>query len=193
MRIATTLLSLIVGAGLALPVAIPAEKGEASLAPTGQRLPKASEVVKPTAYVSVAPVPRGTTFEIAVVAEILPGFHINSNKPLEEYLIPTALEPQLPAGLRVVSTEFPKAKELKFEFSEKPLAVWEGTIQIRMKLQASADASLGAQKLPMTLRYQACNDVACLPPAKLPVEVELTVAAAGTKSAPQHAKIFNHR
>jgi thiol:disulfide interchange protein DsbD len=191
MRIAAAIIAAFVGAGLALPGLCAREEGAASSAPTVQaRLPKASEVVKPTAYVSIAPVPRGAMFEIAVVAEIMDGFHINSNKPLEEYLIPTALEPQLPAGLRIVATEFPKAKELKFEFSEKPLAVYDGTVQIRVKLRAAPDAPLGAVKLPLTLRYQACNDVACLPPVKLPLAADLEIAAAGAKPVPQNPKIF---
>ncbi len=184
MRIAAAFIAFVLGAGFSVPSA-----------PTSQstRLPKASEVVKPTAYVSIAPVPRGATFEVAVVAEILSGFHINSNKPLEDYLIPTALEPQLPGGVQVISTTFPKAKELKFEFSEKPLAVYDGTVQIRMKLQVAADAPLGAIKLPLTLRYQACNDVACLPPVKLPLAAEFEVAAAGAKAMPANPKIFSNR
>ena len=185
MRFATTIIAVFVGAGFSLPACVSLVEAQSA------RLPKASEVVKPTAYVSIAPVPRGATSEIAVVAEIMDGFHINSNRPLEEYLIPTALEPQLPAGLRVVATEFPQAKELKFEFSEKPLAVWEGTIQIRMKLRVVPDAPLGALKLPLTLRYQACNDVACLPPVKLPFVAEFEIAAAGTKATPVNQKIFS--
>ena len=51
--------------------------------------PPAASVLQPQAYVSLQPVPRGRVFEIAVVAKISPGFHINAHMPSEDYLIPT--------------------------------------------------------------------------------------------------------
>jgi len=164
-----------------------------ALAAGAQEIPKAEAVVKPAAYVSLAPVPQGAAFEVAVVAEILPGFHINSNKPLEDYLIATTLKPELPPGLRLVETAFPKAKLQKFDFSENALAVFDGSVTVRLKLQAAGDAPLGAVKIPMTLRYQACNDRACLRPVNKPVVAEITVAAAGTKPQVQHPGIFGKR
>lgn len=154
------------------------------------QLPRPDKVVKPAVYVSLEPVPRGRTFEVAVVGEIMKGFHVNANKVLEDYLIPTTLTAQLPAGWTLVESKYPNGKELKFEFSEKPLNVYEGTFVTRLKLTAPADAPLGATKLPLTLRYQACNDVACLPPVKLAVEAEVIVAAAGAKATPVNQKVF---
>ena len=162
----------------------------ASTAAQEPKLPPANTVVKPKAYASLAPVPRGKTFEIAVVAEIMPGFHVNSNKPLEDYLIPTQLLPDLPAGYKVLATTYPPGKLTKFEFSEKKLSVYEGKFTLRLKLQAPADAPLGASKLPLTLRYQACNDTACLPPVKIPVPLEIEIAAAGATARPAHPEIF---
>jgi len=153
-------------------------------------IPRANTVVKPKALVSLQAAPRGATVEVAVVAEILKGFHMNSNKPRDEYLIPTTLTPDVPAGLKLLETNYPVGAMKKFEFSETPLDVYDGTITIRMKLQVAAEAPLGALNLPMILRYQACNDRACLPPVKLPVTAELQIAAAGTKPVAQHPNVF---
>jgi hypothetical protein len=154
------------------------------------QLPRPDKVVKPAIYLSLEPVPRGRTFEIAVVGEIREGFHVNANKVLEDYLISTTLTAQLPPGWKVLETKYPDGKELKFEFSDKPLNVYEGTFVTRLKLAAPADAPLGATKLPLTLRYQACNDVACLPPVKLALEAEVVIAAAGAKATPVNQKLF---
>ena len=154
------------------------------------KLPPAKDVVKPKAYVSLDKVPRGRTFDVAVVAEIMPGFHVNSNKPSEDYLIPTQLLPALPAGFKVLSASYPPGKLTKFEFSEKKLSVYEGTFTLRMRIQAPAGAPLGKTTLPLTLRYQACNDSACLPPVKIPVALEIELAAAGASARPTHPKIF---
>jgi hypothetical protein len=156
-------------------------------------LPRPEEVVKASVYVSRAPVPRGQAFEVAVLGEIKPGFHINGNKPLEEYLIATTVEPQLPAGFKLVNASYPKAKLQKFPFSDNKLAVYDGTFVVRLKLEAAPGAPLGKTKLPMTLRYQACNDELCLPPAKLPLEAQFEVAPTGAKSNAQHAEIFRKR
>jgi hypothetical protein len=154
------------------------------------KLPPAKDVVKPKAYASLDKVPRSHAFDVAVVAEIMPGFHVNSNKPSEDYLIPTQLLPALPAGFKVLSTTYPPGKLTKFEFSEKKLSVYEGTFTLRMRVQAPAGAPLGKTMLPLTLRYQACNDSACLPPVKIPVALEIEVAAARVSAHPAHPEIF---
>ena len=156
-----------------------------------EALPSPAAVVKPQTFVSIEPVPRGKSFEIAVVVEIVKGFHMNSHKPTDPYLIPTTLTPQPPAGFDVADTIYPDGREEKFSFSpNKPLNVYTGKVVLRLKLTAHPDAALGATTIPITLRYQACNDTTCLQPVKIPVDAKFQVAAAGTKSHPAHADVF---
>src|ERR1700686_2332233 len=70
--------------------------------------PPAASVLQPQAYVSMEPVPRGRLFEIAVVAKITPGFHVNAHEPSEEYLIPTKVTAELPPGVVLVETTYPR-------------------------------------------------------------------------------------
>jgi len=155
-------------------------------------LPNPAAVVKPVAYVSLAPVPRGKEFQVAVVVEIARGFHMNSHKPTDAYLIPTTLTPQIPAGFQLLDTIYPVGQLEKFSFSpNKPLDVYTGKVTLRLRLAAAADAPLGAATIPITLRYQACNDTTCLQPVKVPVEAKFAVAAAGAKSRAAHPEIFS--
>lgn len=148
-------------------------------------------VVKPRAYVSVQPVPRGKQFEIAVVANIVTGYHVNSHKPTDPYLIPTTIAPELPKGFQLVDTIYPPGQEKRFPFSpDKPLNVYSGSVTLRLKLAAQNDAALGQTAIPITLRYQACNDAACLPPVKLAVSAKVDVAAASAKSHSLHPELF---
>jgi thiol:disulfide interchange protein DsbD len=157
-----------------------------------QAMPSASSVVKPRAVVSLDPVPRGTEFQAAIVVEIARGFHMNSHKPTDEFLIPTTLTPQLPAGFQLKDTVYPNGRLEKFSFSpNKPLDVYTGSVTLKLKLIADTKAQLGNATIPVTLRYQACNDAACLPPVKIPVNIEVRVAAAGTKSTPAHPELFS--
>jgi len=156
-------------------------------------LPRPDTIVKPLAYVSLEPVPRGRAFEIAVVAEIMDGFHINANKVLQEYVIPTTLEPELPKGFKLVETIYPQGKLWKFDFSPERLNVYEGKVTLLLKLEVQNDAPLGTLKLPLRLRYQACNDTVCLPPVRKSLAAEFEIAAAGTKAASAHPKIFSQK
>jgi DsbC/DsbD-like thiol-disulfide interchange protein len=157
-----------------------------------QSMPSAASVVKPHAAVSLDPVPRGREFQAAIVVEIARGFHMNSHKPTDEYLIPTTLTPQLPAGFQLKDTVYPNGRLEKFSFSpNKPLDVYTGSVTLKLKLVADAKAPLGNATIPVTLRYQACNDAACLPPVKIPVNIEVHVAAAGAKATPSHPELFS--
>ncbi|HUJ31002.1 MAG TPA: protein-disulfide reductase DsbD domain-containing protein [Candidatus Acidoferrum sp.] len=151
----------------------------------------ATAVVKPHAYVSLEPVPRGQEFQVAIVVSIARGYHMNSHKPIDPYLIPTTVTPQLPAGFELVDTMYPAGKLEKFPFSpDKALDVYSGSVTLRLRLTAQPSAAIGAATIPITLRYQACNDASCLPPVKVPVSVKVEIAATGAKSRPVHPEIF---
>ncbi|HWF39807.1 MAG TPA: protein-disulfide reductase DsbD domain-containing protein [Candidatus Acidoferrales bacterium] len=157
-----------------------------------QALPNASSIVKPHTVVSLDPVPRGKEFQAAVMVDIARGFHMNSHKPTDEYLIPTTLTPQLPPGFELNETIYPNGRLEKFSFSpNKPLDVYTGSVTLKLRLTAEGKAPLGAVTIPVTLRYQACNDAACLPPVKVPVNVEVHIAAANAKANPLHPEVFS--
>ncbi len=159
---------------------------------SGSALPNAAAVVKPQAYVSLDPVPRGKAFEAAVVVDIARGFHMNSHKPTDEYLIPTTITPQPPSGIKLVDTVYPEGRLEKFAFSPtKPLDVYTGSVTLKLKLLAQAGAPLGPATIPVVLRYQACNNAACLPPVKVPVDVQLKISAAGTAARAVHPEVFS--
>ena len=149
-----------------------------------------NEIVQPSAYVSLAPVPRGRAFEIAVVAHIRAGYHINAHKPTLDYLIPTEITSALPRGITLSNAVYPEGQMMKFPFSATQLKVYEGEVVFRLHLRAAADAALGPVDLPLQLEYQACNDRSCFPPVKLPVTAHLEIAPAGSSANPIHPEIF---
>ena len=173
--VVTALLLIIVAA---LPSAVP-------------QIPSGREAVSPTAYVSLDPVARGSSFQLAVVLKIRNGFHINARKPSAEYLIPTDLRATLPAGFKSAGeVSYPKGELHTFSFTKTPLNVYEGNVVLRVPLTAQPDAPLGPQKIPLKLHYQACSQEVCLPPVTLDVDAPLTVAATSVNSHPAHPELF---
>jgi thiol:disulfide interchange protein DsbD len=154
-------------------------------------IPPAASVLQPQAYVSIQPVPRSHAFEIAVVAKISPGFHINAHEPSEDYLIPTKIMADLPPGIALVEATYPRGVMRAFRFSKTPLRVYEGSFTVMMKLRTASAAPLGPKKIGLTIGYQACNQDACLPPTKIPATAELEIAEADTPTRPANPNIFS--
>ncbi len=156
------------------------------------QFPKKTEpVVRAQGYVSLQLVPAGRDFRVAVLAEIAPGYHINADKPLQDFLIPTELRAHPPAGMRVVEASYPKANLKPFSFTDEKMAVYDGTIVVGLRIATSPRISPGEIVLPLELRYQACNDKLCLPPTTLTLRVGVPVARPGTAARPAHPEIFS--
>ena len=151
----------------------------------------AKDVLAPTAYVSFDPVARGMTFQVAVVLKLKPGFHINAREVTFDYLIPTDLKAEVPAGFKMSNVIYPKGTLQTFVFSKnKQLNVYTDSVTLRLPLTALPNAPLGAQHLGMKLRYQACSMEICLPPVTKDVEATINVVATQGGAKAANAAIF---
>jgi DsbC/DsbD-like thiol-disulfide interchange protein len=116
----------------------------------------------------------GATGKLVVEMRLGPGWHVNSHTPKASFLIPTNVT--LSASMGVVSdVRYPKHVERAFEFSNEPLAVYEGTVRFEADLTAPTPAS-GTIAVTGTLTYQACDEHACYPPAAIDLEATIAVA-----------------
>ena len=119
-------------------------------------------------------VPRSLSVEQRLKLRLQPGYHVNSDKPNDDFLIPLRLSWDSGA-VETVAVEFPKPVIEKSDFSEKPLSVFTGNFEIVTKFQRAPGAVPGPGLLTGKLRYQACNDKMCLPPKSIEVKVPLLV------------------
>ncbi len=149
------------------------------------------DVLTPTAYVSYDPVARGMLLQIAVVLKIRPGFHVNAHEVSADYLIPTELRSDVPAGFKISDVVYPKGSLETFAFAKnKQLNVYTDTVTVRLPLTVLPDAPLGAQHLALKVHYQACSQEICLPPVTKDVEATITVVADRSNANPANATIF---
>ena len=105
---------------------------------------------------------RTVTLKVRLPAE----FHVQSDKPRDPFLIPTALTVKPPAGIVVDRLVYPKPTDLAQAGRKEPLAVFGGEFSIDVRLTIAADAAPGDIVLPAQLRYQACDDKVCYAPAQ---------------------------
>lgn len=119
-------------------------------------------------------VTQGDQISVSLSIVVSPTWHINSNKPNDEFLIPSEITAR-GKGIKLIGVKYPKAHELKLSFSEEPVSVYEATSNAKLTFGTSSDAPIGKQKVIITLDYQACNDVSCLPPNATSIEFEFEI------------------
>lgn len=125
----------------------------------------------------------GETARVAAKVTVEEGWHVNSNTPTFDYLIPTKLDLELPAGWLEETLRYPKHEMKTFAFADQPLAVYDGELVILAEVKVPAGAQKGPVPVRGALRYQACNDSQCLPPVTTEATVTLTVGPGGTPVA----------
>ncbi len=146
-----------------------------------QALPKPEEVVELRAVPAELMLPTDGIATLKLVAEIRPGFHINSNKPLQEYLVPTQIILPEAGGFELLEVKYPQPQLKRFPFApDEDVAVFAGTLEVSLQLRASAVRD-DRHRLKVALRYQACNDRICLRPAQRTVEISVNVIRGSKK------------
>ncbi|MFY9611819.1 MAG: protein-disulfide reductase DsbD domain-containing protein [Blastocatellia bacterium] len=134
-----------------------------------------ARVIKVRPAEPVFKVKTGAAVEAAVVIDIEAGYHINSNRPAESFLIPTALKLQPLKGLTIARVLYPKAKLQKFTFSPKPMSVYEGKVLLKFTVRALPSLAAGSHMVKGKLTVQACNNEQCLRPQTIDVEIPFDV------------------
>jgi thiol:disulfide interchange protein DsbD len=133
-----------------------------------------------SAYANKAVASPGDQLAIAVVMDLIPGWHVWPNKPeavegvsgLTQ--IPTTITLTLPDGMRdaavIGPVQYPEVHTVRFDASFGQgtqivsIKVYEGRAIAYVPVILGADAPLGDLRLTVTLDYQACDDKQCLQP-----------------------------
>ena len=118
----------------------------------------------------------GQTSILGVELDISSPYHINSDHPLQDYLIPTTLELEPQPGIVFGKAVFPPAPVKSLPVSDSPMAVYEGVVRIPIEVTPAADFKSKEVKIAGKLRYQACNNSSCLPPVWQNFSVSLPVS-----------------
>lgn len=97
------------------------------------------------------------------------GYHVNSNTPNDEFLIPLRFI-WTNGAAEAGEVTFPKPQQEKYEFSATPVSVFSGEFKAQAKFKLVSTGTMIGK-----LRYQACSDKACLPPRTVEVKLPVVV------------------
>lgn len=138
---------------------------------------------------SQTPVRPGDRFEIALVADIVEGYHLygpEENPPSRTAV--TFSSPTLEVGEVVYPPVITRDLSGLGEFD-----LYEGKIAIRVPATASEAATgTGSHAVALTIDYQVCTDYACSAPTSDELSVELVAAAADASVTRTHEEIFKN-
>jgi len=116
----------------------------------------------------------GASATVTLPLTVAAGYHVNSNEPKDQFLIPIRLT-WTAAALQAGEVKYPRAEIRKLGFSEKPVSIFSGTFELTTKFEVPADAPPGAGTIGGKLHFQACNDRMCLAPKTIAVELPYEV------------------
>lgn len=95
-----------------------------------------------------------------------PNVHVQANELTDPFFIPTVLTIDAPKGISVQEIVYPPSETLKQAGVSEPLVVFGSKFVLRVRLKLSGDVSAGELSVPGRLRYQACDETQCYPPAR---------------------------
>ena len=128
-----------------------------------------------TATVEEATLDAGGEGEARVRVDIAQGFHTHANPATDKFYIPTELRAEPQEGLTPGKPVYPPGVSRKLDFFDKPLALYEGSVVIKLPLRADKDAAKGRRTFRAKLRVQHCDDKVCFPPQTIDAPIPVTV------------------
>jgi uncharacterized protein YyaL (SSP411 family) len=147
--------------------------------PSGTPLPGAPGTVTVQAGdPKPAIVAAGGTFEVDLILSIKENYHIYANPAGSDDVIPTVITLAQGSGASLVEVRYPTG-ESKVLAANGPgkVTVYEKKATATARIRLSPEARPGRSTITLKIRYQACDDRACLAPASLDLPVIFEVKA----------------
>jgi thiol:disulfide interchange protein DsbD len=126
----------------------------------------------------------GKPFTVTVALTVDKPYHIQAN-PTKPGYIPTVLDFSAAHGFKVGKIIYPPAKQA--HIAGDTLPVYEGTVTVKASLIAPPGSKSGSAPLPITIKFQGCNDRTCFPPAKITTQTAVTVSGKAASTQKKRA------
>ncbi|MHC4217219.1 MAG: protein-disulfide reductase DsbD family protein [Planctomycetota bacterium] len=132
----------------------------------------------------------GSTVRAAIQFSLPGKYHVQSNQPTDEYLIPTVLTVTPPSGFTVIEVVYPQPVLFEVLGFDELLPVFDQTFVIGLALEIDADVRPGTHVINGALGYQACDDKQCLMPTTMNLSADLEVVPVTTQITRTDSPLF---
>jgi len=152
---------------------------------------KEEETVMVKTFISHDGIHPGESFKVAFLLNIIPGWHIYGPKLDDEYLIPSELIIDEGDNMKVLKLYYPEPGSGRFDYSEAELPVYEGEIFLGALIKVGDEIALKKYFLKASLLYQPCDDLTCMAPRTLKLEIPFKVVSLSKKTKEINKEIFS--
>ncbi len=186
------LLAILATAGSALAqdaFELPGEQPGVATMPMG-------ELATVKAYLNFDRVQPGQQAVVALVLDVQPGYHAQSNKPIQSFLIPfellnLAAEPGTVYTPLYAEGHIENYPALVMEGDPGDLSVYTGRAITYVPVQVAADAEPGSTfTIRGQARYQICDNQNCFQPETRDWEISIPVVPAGELVASANEELY---
>ena len=134
---------------------------------------------------------QGSRGYMGLVADIADGWHINSNMPLDKYLIPTTVEVTAQDGIEVEKILYPEPVMEKLGISEGKMSLYKGHVVFGIKFRIAQNLKPQDYNIKVVLKYQGCNNLTCIEPASIDLTDKIHVGTLDETSEALNTEIFS--
>ena len=126
---------------------------------------------------------RGRIVQAAIVMDIPRGLHVNSNKPLGKFAVPTPLKLTRRAAC-ASARQLPARLACALSASRLATSGWRSTkaapsLRFNVTVPRQLPSS-GVARIRVSVRFQSCNDEVCFPPATRDILLPIAVVGRDT-------------
>ena len=157
--------------------------GRVLLGPDEPSAAASDEQIRLSATFHGGPIKQGAMRRVVVRFELPAGLHIYA-EPVPEGMVPTTVTVRGPEGLVVEPPIVPPSSTLKLPGIDVELPVWSGSVDIQVPVHALSTLlsecrplEQSSTTLEIDVRYQACDDRACLLPRSETLRLEVPMEA----------------
>ncbi|MCK4373028.1 MAG: hypothetical protein KAW61_07765, partial [candidate division Zixibacteria bacterium] len=120
------------------------------------------QLVEVSTVLSFESVEAGETYQAALIADIKPGWHINSALPYQDWLIPVQLSCDTISGATPHDIKYPAGHDAAL--LDEKMSVYSDRVVVVFAVTLDKDLDDGRHQLPLRFTYQACDDSTCRAP-----------------------------
>jgi len=150
----------------------------------GSELVVPGEVVTVRAYLDSPTYRWHQQLHLILEVTVAPGWHVYGT-PIPEGYAPLGVEVEPIPGLVTGAPAWPAPHPFRVEGLDEEFWVHEGTFRGSVPLTLTADPGAGDVAVRARVRYQACSETACLPPAAARFELPVREAALVDRALPK--------
>ena len=142
----------------------------------GLQLSAAASHVTITAVADSTEYVRWQETRLHINLDVEAGWHIYG-RPIPDGYTPLTVDVEAVPEVKVGAAEYPQTHPFRVEGLEEQFHVHEGTVEVRVPIAFNVPPGHGGIDLKIAVRYQACSDAECEPPAGQTLDLRLEEAA----------------